>query len=61
MTEQEIKEEMKRLVYEAEAKLVEAERFAEENKIGFSWEPAYGMGGWYDGEEQQWYPSSESC
>ena len=61
MTEQEIRDEMRRLVHDAEAKLAEAERFADVHGLSFYFCPEYGMGGEYCGEEQQWYPSSEGC
>lgn len=36
----------------------EAERIADANEVGFSFDVAYGMGGYYDGEEGEWNPSS---
>ncbi len=50
--------------YEA---LNEAERLADETGEGFSFSPCYGMGGFYDPEEEDedtgshWYPSSMGC
>lgn len=50
--------------YEA---LQEAERIADETGEVFSFSPVYGMGGFYDPEEENedtgnnWYPSSIGC
>lgn len=55
------KDIMKELVRKIESAFAEAENFADENDLGFNIYPTYGMGGYYDGEEGQWYPSSESC
>jgi hypothetical protein len=40
---------------------VEAEEIADKYGLEFSINPSYGMGGWYDGEEAEWYASSQSC
>lgn len=48
---------------EAMGKLNEAEKIADENGIGFSWDLAYGMGGWYNpktkNEDGSWNESNE--
>lgn len=47
--------------------LAEAERLADETGRGFNFNVVYGMGGYYDPEEENentgthWYPSSQSC
>ena len=61
MTDQEIQKHLANLVAEAEAALAEAEQFADEHGLTFSFEPAYGMGWYYDGEEGEWNASSQSC
>ena len=62
INEQEIRNEMKKLVDEVEQVLRKAESFADKHNISFYFCPEYGMGGSYDGEEQQWYPSSsQNC
>lgn len=61
MSTKELQAELGELVKQAEIALVEAERFADKHGLDFSFSPAYGMGGYYDGEEGEWNPSSESC
>lgn len=61
MTDQEAQAELSRLVREAELALALAESFATANDLSFSFEPAYGMGGYFDGEEGDWHASSQSC
>lgn len=41
--------------------ITEAEDYADKHNLGFNLCPAYGMGGYYDGEEGGWHPSSEGC
>jgi hypothetical protein len=54
-------------VSEAYAALAEAEALADTFKLWFNFEPAYGMGGTYEGGRKNpdtddgWYPSSQSC
>ncbi|MDD5149989.1 MAG: hypothetical protein PHC28_05835 [Flavobacterium sp.] len=66
----EVNKQIANLIKEAEAKISEAEALAKEYKLSFSWSgPAYGMGGYYDGDwetsncegESGWNPSSSSC
>lgn len=51
----------------AYAALEEAERLAEETGEGFRFSPEYGMGGYYDPEDENeytgshWFPSSIGC
>lgn len=46
-------------IIEAERSVQEAEFVADKFGIGFSWDLAYGMGGWY--ESGSWYSSSQDC
>lgn len=39
----------------------EAERLADQHELDFNLDIAYGMGGYYDGTEGEWNPSSQSC
>jgi len=62
------KKDLNDAVAAAYAALAKAEKIADELEIEFSFEPAYGMGGWYhptgssDGyDEKGWNPSSQSC
>lgn len=52
-------------VSEAYAALSEAQAIADAHKLAFRFSPAYGMGGWYEGErdgaDDGWMPSSQSC
>lgn len=41
--------------------LKECEKLATETGIGFEFSPVYGMGGYFDPEQQEWLPSSQSC
>lgn len=71
MTKEEANKELSRLVQVAEEALSAAEAFADEHKLGFSFCPAYGMGGYYEGDPEQryadygepegWQPSSQGC
>jgi len=62
------KKDLNDAVAAAYAALAKAEKIADELEIEFSFEPAYGMGGWYCPEgcassisEVGWNPSSQSC
>lgn len=48
-------------VNEAYDALTEAQQIADEHGLSFSFSPEYGMGGYYDGEDAEWNPSSQSC
>lgn len=48
MTQKEAEQLIKQKVKEAEALISEAESLADEHNVGFSWDLAYGMGGWYE-------------
>ena len=55
-------------VSEAYAALSEAQSIADAHKLSFEFSPAYGMGGWYEGDTEErdgfndgWMPSSQSC
>ncbi|MGZ8887959.1 MAG: hypothetical protein ACXW1D_00205 [Halobacteriota archaeon] len=60
-TQQEMQQELETLVMAAYAALRKAEAFADTHSLDFRFSPEYGMGGYYDGEEGQWNPSSQSC
>lgn len=47
------------LVKKAHEALNEAEKIADEHKLSFCFNHAYGMGGSY--EDGEWYASSHSC
>ncbi len=57
------------LVTNARAALSEAEKFADKYHLDFYWQPAYGMGGFYNGnpdergedDEGGWSSSSSGC
>lgn len=61
MTREEAKEALKAAVAEFETALARAEQIADAHDLHFYIEPAYGMGGCYEGSEGQWNPSSQSC
>ena len=54
------KAEIDKLVREAYAAIKLAEELAKEADYGFSFDLAYGMGGYFDPSEG-WCPSSQSC
>lgn len=47
-------------VADAHASLEAAEALAMEHDMAFSFSPAYGMGGYFDGEEGEWTSSSQN-
>lgn len=59
MSQQEANQKLSDMVSEIYAKIAEAQKFADENKLSFGLEVEYGMGGYY--EEGEWHPSSQSC
>lgn len=68
MTKKEAVAKIATLVQQAYDALNKAEVIADEYKLGFSFSPAYGMGGYYEGDESEryygddgWNPSSQSC
>lgn len=61
MTDQEKQAELVRLIEAAHAALAEAEAFANEHELTFAFTVAYGMGGYYDGEDGEWTSSSQNC
>ena len=66
LTPKEAAAELSRLVANIDNAFTEAESFAEEYALEFHIEPAYGMGGWYNGGafegcDMGWNPSSQSC
>lgn len=63
-TQEEIKEanaQIAKLVAEAYAALETAEAVADKYNLVFDFDPAYGMGGYYDGADGEWNPSSQGC
>lgn len=60
-------ETVKEAVAAAYAALAEAERLATETGESFQFSPAYGMGGYFDPEDEDedtgghWFPSSLGC
>lgn len=74
MNKSEAESKIADLIREADEKIREAEKLADEHGLQFSWDgPSYGMGGWYTpnhpdwessncyGEETGWMASSHSC
>jgi hypothetical protein len=59
LTEEEATILMAEKVSAAYALIAEAEKIATEHSLSFSWEIAYGMGGWF--ESGEWRASSQSC
>jgi hypothetical protein len=54
-------ERINRLLSEAYVAIAAAEIVADEHNLGFGWELAYGMGGYYDGAEGEWNSSTSNC
>ena len=54
-------EEMARLSNAIDAAISKATAFADKYNLNFHMDTAYGMGGYYDGEDGEWHPSSQSC
>ncbi len=61
LTGQEAIAKIKELKMAALILIEEAEALAKAHKLDFTIDLAYGMGGWYDGIEGEWNPSSQSC
>lgn len=68
MSTKELQAQLEELVIAANAALNKATVFADEHKLSFTFEPAYGMGGQYVGDavgydymDSGWNPSSVSC
>lgn len=61
MSREEAVVELAKLVRQVESSIRDAEAFAIEHKLDFSLRTAYGMGGYFDGDEGEWNPSSQSC
>ena len=69
MDDKEANKVIAKKLMEAEALIRECEKIADEHKLGFSWDLAYGMGGWYSGNPEArdaysdsgWSSSSSSC
>lgn len=49
------------LVSQAYKCISEAEELSKKFEIGFSFDIAYGMGGYFEPEEGEWQSSSSSC
>jgi hypothetical protein len=67
-------QELNKMVAKVMDDLRACEKFADEHKLGFSFSPAYGMGGYYNGDPEErydpygygdeppaWSPSSVGC
>lgn len=55
-------EQIKKHLDAAQAEIWAAEAIADEHELDFSLNiGTYGMGGYYDGAEQEWHASSQSC
>ncbi|UQS94147.1 hypothetical protein ABNavy71_070 [Acinetobacter phage AB-Navy71] len=52
---------LRKLVQNIRDAIHEAEAFADKHELDFYIQPAYGMGGTYDGETGEWHPSSQDC
>lgn len=61
MTKEEAKAKIDACLKEIYALVAECEGLANAHDLGFSLDVAYGMGGWYSGENAEWCASSESC
>lgn len=68
MTQEEANVALAAKVAEFNKALSEAEAIADEHGLSFRISPAYGMGGRYEGDENDreysddgWHPSSQSC
>ncbi len=69
MTKEDAQKEVQRLAAEAMELIRKAEKIADEHKVNFRFDVAYGMGGTYQGDpdrryvndEDGWQPSSMSC
>lgn len=63
-TEQKVKDARSLLalkVREIDAQVSECETLADKYNLSFRMEPCYGAGATYDGEEAEWFASSEQC
>ena len=60
-TKEEQMKEMARLKSAIDEAINAAFVFADKYNLDFYINPAYGMGGYYDGEEGEWNASSQSC
>ena len=68
LSKEEANKKLSELVAAAYAAVREAEAFADEHQLGFSFDISYGMGGYYTGAteradpyEDGWSASSNSC
>lgn len=61
MSREEAVVKLAELTSQIRSSIREAEAFAIEHKLDFSLDIAYGMGGYFDGDEGEWNPSSQSC
>lgn len=70
--QKELQQQLYELVNAAYIALGAATKFAEDNKLSFSFDVSYGMGGTFQGDPEErnryhrnsyngWFPSSESC
>jgi hypothetical protein len=61
MNKQQANEAIANYINEAYKLVNEAQKIARDFELSFDWDLAYGMGGYYDGRDESWNPSSESC
>lgn len=71
MTKEQAQREAQRLAAEAMKLIRQAEKIADEHKVSFGFDVAYGMGGTYEGDpelrstdygsDEGWQPSSQGC
>lgn len=61
VSQKEANEVIAKKVAQIEKLISECEGIAKDAKVTFSIDLAYGMGGYYDGEDGEWHPSSTSC
>ena len=53
--------EMTQFKNKIEDAIREAEAFADKHELSFNLYPTYGMGGEYNGQTNEWEPSSQNC
>lgn len=61
VNEEEAAKMISNLTNEAYEKIRAAEAIAEKFEIAFDFSVTYGMGGYFDGRDGEWQPSSHGC
>jgi len=56
-----VQAEIENKINQAQSLIAECEKLADQHKLHFDWDLAYGMGGWYNGADGEWAASSQSC